>query len=116
MIALFTVVLALQDWSPPPASDLSFNEAYACATLGKAARDFEFPGTLSPQTTNERRLWDGLTRLQVEAGAVADAAARREGLTDRPAAEAFAREQLARGGDDTAAQLLARCKIVFGVT
>jgi hypothetical protein len=116
MIALFTVVLALQDWSPPPASDLSFNEAYACATLGKAARDFEFPGTLSPQTTNERRLWDDLTRLQVEAGAVADAAARREGLTDRQAAEAFVRDQLARGGDETTTQILARCRIVFGVT
>ena len=115
MIALFTVALALQAWSPPPAADLSFNEAYACSTLGESARDAEFPGTLSPQTTNERRLWDGLTRLHVEAGAVADAAARREGLADRPAAEAFVREHLARGGDDTATQILARCKMVFGI-
>ena len=115
MIALLTIALAIQAWSPPPASELSFNEAYACATLGTSARDAEFPGTLTPQTTNERRLWDGLTRLQVEAGAVADAAARREGLTDRPAAEAFVREQLARGGDDTATQILTRCKMVFGV-
>lgn len=30
MIALSTVALALQAWSPPPASELSFNEAYAC--------------------------------------------------------------------------------------
>ncbi len=116
MIALLTVALTLQAWSPPPASDLSFNEAYACAFLGKSARDFEFPGALTPQTTNERRLWADLTRLQDEAGAIADAAARREGLADRPAAEEFVREQLARGGADTASQILVRCKAVFGIT
>ena len=115
MIALLTVVLALQAWTPPPVSELTFAEAYACTALATSARSIEFPDPSAPLTPQQQSLWDDLTTLQVAASAAADLAAQREGLGNRPAEEALVREQIVEAGDEKAMQILVRCMMVFGL-